>query len=128
MLRRELRQSTRIPKGGLTGMLTTPSRSKVEAALRQDMTRSVNTLLKELTCQPVQARLQMAGGALQAPLGKRHGLTRSALAFVEDRNDGFGLLEITSLTRNEVALRPLDPTRSAASFDGLRVYFVEVGL
>ena len=128
VLRRELRQSTRIPKGGLTGMLTTPSRSKVEAALRADMTRSVNTLLKELTCQPVQARLQMAGGTLQAPLGKRHGLTRSALAFVEDRNDGFGLLEITSLSRNEVALRPLDPTRSAASFDGLRVYFVEVGL
>lgn len=128
VLRRELRQSTRIPKGGLTGMLTTPSRSKVEASLRSDMTQSVSALLKELTCQPVQARLHLAGGALQAPLGKRHGLTRSALAFVEDRNDGFGLLEIASLSRDAVTLRPLDPTRSAASFDGRRVYFVEVGL
>lgn len=128
VLRRELRQSTRIPKGGLTGLLTTPSRSKVEASLRAVMTRSVNALLEELTCQPVQARLNMAGGTLQAPLGKRHGLTRSALAFVEDRNDGFGMLEIVSLTRDEVRLRPLDPTRHVASFDGLRVYFVEVGL
>lgn len=128
VLRRELRKSIRLPKGGLTGMLTTPSRSKVEAALRQDMTHSINGLLEELTCQPVQARLQMAGGTLQAPLGKRHGLTRSALAFVEDHNDGFGLLEITNLGRNDVTLRPLDPTRHAASFDGLRVYFVEVGL
>ena len=128
VLRRDLRQETLIPKGGLTGMLTTPSRSKVEASLRKDMKRAVTDLVTDLTCQPVQARLKMAGGLLQAPLGKRHGLTRSALAFVEDRNDGFGLLEITSLTRNEVALRPLDPTRSAASFDGLRVYFVEVGL
>ena len=128
LLRRELRQSTRIPKGGLTGMLTTPSRSKVEAALRTDMTRSVTALLEELTCQPVQARLALAGGTLQAPLGTRHGLTRGALAFVEDRNDGFGILEIVSLTRNEVQLRPLDPTRPAASFDGLRVSFVEVGL
>jgi len=128
VLRRELRQETPIPKGGLTGMLTTPSRSKVEARLRKDMTSAVTGLIKDLTCQPVQARLRMAGGALQAPLGKRHGLTRSALAFVEDRNNGFGILEIEALGREDVRLRPLDPTRSAASFDGQRVYFVEVGL
>jgi len=128
VLRRELRQETPIPKGGLTGMLTTPSRSKVEARLRKDMTSAVTGLIKDLTCQPVQARLRMAGGALQAPLGKRHGLTHSALAFVEDRNNGFGILEIEALGREDVRLRPLDPTRSAASFDGQRVYFVEVGL
>lgn len=128
VLRRELRQSVRIPKGGLTGMLTTPSRSAVEAHLRADMTRSVDALLAELTCQPVQARLRLMGDTLQAPMGKRHGLMRSALAFVEDNNDGFRLLEIVALGDDAVSLRPLDPTYSVASFDGLRVYFVESGL
>ena len=127
-LRRELRQSTRIPKGGLTGILTTPSRGEVEASLSADMTRSVTALLDELACQPVQARLRLTGAALQAPMGKRHGLTRSELAFVEDRNDRFRLLEIAVLGDDSVSLRPLDPTQSPASFDGLRVYFVEAGL
>lgn len=128
VLRRKLRQDAVVPKGGLTGLLTTPSRRKVESALRTDMIGTVDALLDNLTCQPVQARLALTADTLRAPFGTRHGLTRSALAFVEDRNDGFGILEIETLGRDEIRLRPLDPTRSAASFDGKRVYFVEVGL
>lgn len=128
VLRRELQKDAVVPKGGLSGLLTTPSRHKVESALRADMIGAVDALLNKLACQQVQARLALSAGTLRAPFGTRHGLTRSALAFVENRSDGFGILEVETLRRDEVRLRPLDPTRSAASFDGKRVYFVEVGL
>ena len=85
-------------------------------------------MLDGLACEPAQARIVRRGEALSVPLGRRHGLTRASLAFVDDPNDRFGLLEVVELGQADVTLRPLDPTRAVQSFDGLRVYFLEAGL
>jgi hypothetical protein len=47
---------------------------------------------------------------------------------VDDPNDSFGLLEISSLKSGRAILRPIDPTRKASDFEGRQVYFVEAGL
>jgi len=88
----------------------------------------VRAMLDGLACQPAEARLALGSDGLSVPLGRRHGLTRASLAFVDDPNDGFGLLEVVALDKSRTTLRPLDPSRALASFNGLRVYFVEAGL
>ncbi|WP_297773275.1 hypothetical protein [uncultured Roseovarius sp.] len=68
--------------------------------------------------------------ALRGPDGqrRRHGLTCASLAFVDDPNDRFDLLDMAEPGNRHVTLRPLDPTRHAQSFEGLLVYFLEAGL
>ena len=88
----------------------------------------VRDRLDQLSCEPAHARIARQGDDLVVPVGRRHGLTRASLAFVDDPDDSFGLLEIVALQADSARLRPLDPTRGAPGFDGLRVYFLEAGL
>ena len=104
------------------------NRLTAEAALTQGLLSEVKALLTELGCTAPEARLVLTKDALMVPLGQAHGLTRASLAFVDDPNEPFGLLEVIRLKDRETTLRPLDPSRSLASFNGRRVYFLEAGL
>ena len=115
------------PGGGVEGFLVRPRRERAEQVLTAGLFDDVRNTLDQLTCEPVQARIVRQGDGLGVPLGRQHGLTRASLAFVDDPNDSFGLLEIIELGSHSVRLRPLDPARSVQSFDGLRVYFLEAG-
>jgi len=126
--RRTITREANLPSGGMSGYLSGNTRSATETALTAGLDAELKSWLDGLSCEPPVARIVMANGDLSVPLGRRHGLTRASLAFVDDPNDNFGLLEIVKLGNRSAELRPLDPTRSAQSFDGLRVYFLEAGL
>lgn len=125
---RRFQREAVVPRGGVVGYVAGQSRSRAEADLTAGLLQEVRAMLDGLACQPAEARLALGADGLSVPLGRRHGLTRASLAFVDDPNDGFGLLEVINLDNRHTTLRPLDPTRAPASFNGLRVYFVEAGL
>lgn len=124
---RRFARSTPIPKGGVTGVLTGHSRRQAEHALTDGIIGQIKTALDQLACQAPQARLAYSQGKLHVPIGKKHGLTRASIAVVEDRNDSFGVLQITSLNNREAVLEPIDPTRPPQGFAGTQVYFIRAG-
>lgn len=128
MVERSFKRETVRPSSGVIGLLSGQSRRHAEKALTKGMMAELRAMLDGLACKPAQARILHQAGGLRVPLGRQHGLTRASLAFVDDPNDGFGLLEVVELSERHVALRPLDPSRSVKAFDGLRVYFLEAGL
>lgn len=127
-IQRRFSRQTSLPKTGTAGFMAGQNRLTAEAALTQGLLTEVKTLLTELGCTAPEARLVLTKDALMVPLGQAHGLTRASLAFVDDPNEPFGLLEVIRLKDRETTLRPLDPSRSLASFNGRRVYFLEAGL
>jgi hypothetical protein len=127
-VRRRIERQAAVPRGGVAGLVSGQNRSSAEADLTAGVLQEVRAMLDGLVCQPAEARLALGSDGLSVPLGRRHGLTRASLAFVDDPNDGFGLLEVVALDKSRTTLRPLDPSRALASFNGLRVYFVEAGL
>lgn len=127
-IRRQFTRETLNPRGGVAGFIAGQSRDMAQTGLTNGLAAEVRAMLDSLTCEPPQARLALSNGKLSIPLGSRHGITRASLAFVDDPNDSWGLLEVVSVNARQTVLRPLDPTRKAKSFDGLRVYFLEAGL
>lgn len=124
----QILREAKMPKGGMTGYLSGRTRSATEKSLTQNLYGELKSWMDGQSCEPPVAQIAMTSQGLTVPLGRRHGLTRGSIAFVDDPNDNFGLLEIVSLGNRQAELRPLDPTRSKQSFDGRRVYFLEAGL
>lgn len=113
---------------GRAAALAEPRRRTMEAKLTRGLDRVFSDLLDVETCKPVVTRLAVAGGQISAPVGRRMGLTRGAIAFTADADHSTELLEVVGLSANSVSLRPLDPNRPAAAFAGRPVRFVESGL
>ena len=126
--RKQLVRTARYPQGGAIEAITGRTRSALEHELTKNIRADLTSLLDQLSCVPPSARIESDGKTLSVPIGSRHGLSRASLAFVDDPNDSFGLLEISSLKSGRAILRPIDPTRKASDFEGRQVYFVEAGL
>jgi len=125
--RRIIKRAARVEADGLTALLSQARRPKGETALVEAVLSDVDAFLQTLACQPPEARLTKKGEMLSVPIGRRQGLSRATIAFVDSPSDTFELLEVVSLTGRQATLRPLDPTRSAHAFAGARVYFLETG-
>lgn len=126
--RHRISRTAPLPKNTTLHQLTLRNRTTAEGMLSNGVLKEFNSVLSALGCEPPSARLALAGKSLSVPIGASHGITRGALAVVDDPNDSFGLLEITKLENGRATLRPLDPSRSASSYAGRLVYFMEAGL
>lgn len=113
---------------GRVGALVAPKRDAMVAKLTKGLAGEFAAMLDGETCKPIVAMLATSKGRITAPFGSRQGLSRGSIAFTVDRNETTELLEVINLSRTSVELRPLDPQRAAASFDGRPVRFVETGM
>ena len=118
----------RSSSDGLTALATMARRSQAEARLVDGLVEDVRAYVEELACKPPESRVVQQSGGLTVDIGRRNGLSRSSVAFVDDPGDSFALLEVLELGERSARLRPLDPTRSLSSFAGRRVYFLEARL
>jgi hypothetical protein len=124
-IRHKAVRETRAPKGLTYEASLGLGRSGTTAKLTKDLDDELHSMLDMMACEPPRARLTRDGTRLTVPIGRKHGLSKTHLAFVETRDSAFDVLEITKLTNGGAELRPLDPTRPAQSFEGLRVEFLE---
>ncbi|WIV51313.1 flagellar assembly protein T N-terminal domain-containing protein [Marivivens sp. LCG002] len=106
-------------------VMSQATRSEMAAQLTSGLSDAFDTLLSQKSCEPITTRLALSGGQLTAPIGSQHGLSRAAIAFTADRSNSVEMLEVVHVSGRSVTLRPMDPTRSAASFDGRPIRFVE---
>ncbi|MEM8577961.1 MAG: flagellar assembly protein T N-terminal domain-containing protein [Pseudomonadota bacterium] len=125
--RKTLTRKAAARADGLLALATGQRRPRAERALVNGLLRGTTQFFDTLACQALETRIATTKGGLSVDIGRRQGLTRSHLAFIDDPHASFGLLEIVKVSNNTATLRPLDPTRAAQSFAGQRVYFVELG-
>ncbi len=116
-----------LPRG--LGRLSEISR-RDRQAVSQALTKGLDPLLRGAldlrACDPITATLQaVSGNGLIVPVGRRHGLSRAALAFTTDRDSSTTLLEIVALDGAQAELRPLDPNITPAMLHGRPVRFLE---
>lgn len=101
-------------------------RQAVSQALTKGLDQLLRGALDLLACDPVTATLHATeGNRLIVPVGRRHGLSRAALAFTTDRDRSTTLLEIVALDGSRAELRPLDPNITPAMLHGRPVRFLE---
>ncbi|MEM9435511.1 MAG: hypothetical protein AAGA15_00610 [Pseudomonadota bacterium] len=125
--RKSFRRATRVEPDGVAALLRNARRSKGEKELVAGIREDVSAYFDSLVCRYPEVQITGDGDVLSVPIGRRQGLTRGSLAFVDDPGATIAILEIVSLGDRRTTLRPLDPTRPAGSFSGRRVYFVETG-
>ncbi len=113
---------------GRAQALLEPDRRRLAARLTAGLDRAMTALLDVETCKPVLTHLAVAGGKITAPVGRRQGLTKGAIAFTADGDATTEMLEVVGLSSEGVTLRPLDPNRPAAAFAGRAVRFLETGI
>ena len=129
--RQAIRRSVPLPGVSPLGRLAVaiePDRRQLAARLTEGIEAEMDALLDIETCRPVTANLAVAGGRIEAPVGRDHGLTRGSIAFTADADHSTEMLEVVEIGAKRVVLRPLDPGRSAKAFAGRPVRFVETGL
>lgn len=120
-----------LPEKSLLGraaVLVAPDRRQLSAKLTAGLDGAMTEMLDVETCKPVLTRLVVAGGAISAPVGRRQGLTKGAIAFTADGDGSTEMLEVTGLGADGVTLKPLDPNRPAKAFAGRPVRFFETGV
>ena len=125
---RILRTEADLPGQSAFSALTGSNRTKVMRTLIADVGPALTSMVDGLSCMPPTSRAIYADGTLQVPIGRKHGLKRNALAFTGDPKDPFAVLEIVKLSNTMTTLKPLDASRSAASFAGEHIYFFEADL
>lgn len=126
--RQVIATQTTVPRLNSVSQFTGRPRAIAEADLRRGVETALDALLRDQTCRPPEARLEVAGDTITAPVGTRHGLRAGVLAVIMDEDQGFGFLDIVALGRDSVTLRPLDPVARPAGLRGIRVEFLDAGL
>lgn len=129
--RQEIVRQTRLPRPSLLGnaaVLTQRTREQMASDLTQGLTQAFDHLLSVQSCAPLSTTLALSGSDLSVNLGSRQGLSRGAVAFTVDRDNSVEMLEIVTLSDRSATLRPMDPTKSAQSFAGRPVRFLDTGL
>ena len=113
------------PMLGRLAALTRRDRDALKDALTRGLEQEFAALLDRRACEPLMAQLDLRGGKLVVPVGRRLGLNRAALAFTADRGASTDLLEVVKVSANAAELRPLDPGLSLTALAGRTVRFVE---
>lgn len=126
--RQVIANDTTVPRLHSFSQLAGRPRAVAEADLGRGVDAALDTLLHDQTCRPPEARLDVAGSTITAPVGTRHGLRPGALAVIMDADQGFGFLDIVALGRDSVTLIPLDRVDRPDGLRGVRVEFLDAGL
>ncbi|MBC2834802.1 flagellar assembly protein T N-terminal domain-containing protein [Paragemmobacter straminiformis] len=113
---------------GRLAVLVEPDRRQMAGKLTAGLDRAMTALLDVETCKPVLAYMAVSGHEISAPVGRRQGLTKGAIAFTADADGSTEMLEVVALGAEGVTLRPLDPNRPAKAFAGRPVRFFETGV
>ena len=124
----QITRVTKLPGNsilGTAGVLTQNTRNQMIAELTNGVAAAFDDMLSVQSCTPLAATVS---GDMTVQVGRRHGLSRGAIAFTADRDNSVEMLEIVSVSDRTATLRPMDPTVPASAFVGRPVRFIEGGV
>lgn len=99
-------------------------------AMLEEMTGPAEALVAqmaaELQCQPIRARITIAGGELTVPIGSHHGMRQNALAVASGTDTPWQIMRVTGVDAMSSTLTPLNDRRDITTLAGKTVEFMEV--
>lgn len=113
-----------LKRAMMTERLNGSKRKQAEAQVSQEISRAAAKVLDTWTCRPPVARLVVNGSDIQVPLGSRHGLSQTSLAFLAEGSASLDVFEIVSLGRKSSKLRAISPSANLSSFNNKEVRFL----
>lgn len=99
-------------------------RKQAETQITRDLLLKANKILAGWTCRPPIARLAVRGNDIEVPLGSRHGLSKTSLAFLAEPTSNMDVFEIVSLNSKSAKLRAISPSRDINQFHNKEVRFL----
>ena len=113
-----------LKQGFMSERLNGSKRKQAETHFIRDLSRQIDQILTGWTCRPPVARLAVSGSEINVPLGSRHGLSKTSLAFLADPSASLDVFEIVSLGRKSAKLRAISPSAGLSSFHNKQVRFL----
>lgn len=113
-----------LKRAMMSERLNGSKRKQAEAKVSADISRAAAQVLDAWTCRPPVARLAVNGSDIQVPLGSRHGLSQTSLAFLAEGSSSLDVFEIVSLGRKSSKLRAISPSTNLSSFNNKEVRFL----
>ena len=114
-------------QNGLVGQVTGFSRKHATRRIKE-LDRELDALIDAQSCMAPAARLSLARGGLQIPIGRNHGVAADSLGIPDMALAGLPLLEVVELGPRHAILRPLDRSIRPEEFAGRNVYLLRSGL
>ena len=81
-------------------------------------------VLDNLVCKKLNSVITLANGKIEVPLGKRHGVTMSALAATKGEQTPFNILMVENVLENKSILVPLNKDLEFNKLNGKSIQFL----
>ena len=105
-------------------LLLKSSRESVLEPILQKASEHSKEIINELVCKKVYSIIAVNNGKIEVPLGKRHGISISALAVTQGDQTPFNVLSVEQVFENKSVLIPLNSSVEINKFNGKSIQFL----
>ena len=105
-------------------LLLKSSRESILEPILQKASEHSKEIINELVCKKVYSKIAVNDGKIEVPLGKRHGISISALAVTQGDQTPFNVLSVEQVFDNKSVLIPLNSSVEINKFNGKSIQFL----
>ena len=105
-------------------LLLKSSRESILEPILQKASEHSKEIINELVCKEVYSKIAVNNGKIEVPLGKRHGISISALAVTQGDQTPFNVLSVEQVFENKSVLIPLNSSVEINKFNGKSIQFL----
>ena len=105
-------------------LLLKSSRESILEPILQKASEHSKEIINELVCKKVYSKIAVNNGKIEVPLGKRHGISISALAVTQGDQTPFNVLSVEQVFENKSVLIPLNSSVEINKFNGKSIQFL----
>jgi hypothetical protein len=105
-------------------LLLKSSRESILEPILQKASEHSKEIINELVCKKVYSKIAINNGKIEVPLGKRHGISVSALAVTQGDQTPFNVLSVEQVFDSKSVLIPLNSSVEINKFNGKSIQFL----
>ena len=105
-------------------LLLKSSRESILEPILQKASEHSKEIINELVCKKVYSKIAVNNGKIEVPLGKRHGISISALAVTQGDQTPFNVLSVEQVFDSKSVLIPLNSSVEINKFNGKSIQFL----
>ena len=107
-------------------VLGQPRRPVILDTMRAPVAGLVDNMAAKLQCAPLTAKMSIADGKLNVPIGSHHGMRQNSLAVVSGTDTPWQIMRVTSVAPMSSTLTPLNDKRDINTLVGRTAEFMEI--
>ena len=105
-------------------LLLKSSRESILEPILQKASEHSKEIINQLVCKKVYSKINVNNGKIEVPLGKRHGISISALAVTQGDQTPFNVLSVEQVFENKSVLIQLNSSVEINKFNGKSIQFL----